>query len=135
MNKVSSLEPIYWLKEVSESWVYYTSDVLVYLTNAVPSDADDVFGIIGVAGTYIEKYLNLNLWFEIFLKVRRQGELEYYVALIQACERIIGGKELLATGRANQSLFTPGIIMRCLSTMSIRLRTQRGSLCRCPRGR
>ena len=96
-----STEAIFWLKEFSKSWIYNVSDVMVYSRNIGSCDADDIFRIIGASGTYIEKYLNLDLWLEIFFKVRRQGEFVYYVALIEACESKISGKKFIRESRSN----------------------------------
>ena len=83
----NSTGPIFWLKEMSKSWVYVVSDKVVHQEQVTQQEPAGVVNSLGGL-TYVEGYLASNLWLEILLKVRRSQHSEFYVALIESCEAV-----------------------------------------------
>jgi len=82
------IEPIFWLKEFSESWVNVISDEVVYYEQITESESGGIISLTRNRRTYIESYLRRNLWLEILFEVRRNGQSEFYCALIEAFEPV-----------------------------------------------
>lgn len=83
-----STEPIFWLKEFSKSWVNIVSDEVVYCEQVSERESRGVISVSGNGRTYVKEYLSSKLWLEILFRIRKFGNLEFYIALIETCETI-----------------------------------------------
>ena len=87
LNSSKSIEPIFWLKEFSKSWVNVISDEMVYFEQVRRGDSRGGIGMNG-GRTYIERYASNHLWLESLFKIRMSDDLKVYTALIEAGKSI-----------------------------------------------
>lgn len=88
---VTLTTPIFWLKEMSKSWVYIVSDEVVYREQVSKPNSRGIIGLARNKGGYVKAYLSDNLWLEIVLSIRRNEHSQFYVALVETCESVKEG--------------------------------------------